>query len=85
MEGEEIKFSPSGIRKISELITSKYMNIYSLADFINRNSHYINSALDKENFTQLNMTEKENLLKAIHYAAATAMFYSKKYKFEEDK
>ena len=80
----EIRIEPKTAKKLSKLIKSKYIKIWSYADFLNKNSHFIEMAIDTENFMKLNMTEKEKLLSALHYAAATAMFYCKKYKFEED-
>lgn len=79
----EIRIVPEAAKKLSELITNKYMSICSLADFTVRNLHYIAIVLEKENFEKLNMDEKEKLMQAFHFTTATAMFYCKKYKFEE--
>lgn len=81
----EIRIEPKAAKKIYELIEEKYVNIYYLADFLGRNSHFIETSISTENFSKLNMTEKEKLLSALHYAVATAMFYCKKYKFEGGK
>ena len=80
----EIRIEPKAAKKLAELIKGKYINIWSYADFLDKNSHFIEMAVETENFMKLNMTEKEKLLSALHYAVATAMFYCKKYKFEED-